>query len=129
MEVDYYSKYLKYKSKYLELKAQLGGDCEEGWYPCSEIDICKQVPTYVIRSSREYNCEQFKEITACKNCTHEGQKHKLNKKTKKYVCSKCKTCESFIPSFDCGNCGKPLDKHMYKITCKSKPSYDHYKYD
>ncbi len=24
MEVDYYSKYLKYKSKYLELKAQLG---------------------------------------------------------------------------------------------------------
>ncbi len=25
MEVDYYSKYLKYKSKYLELKAQLGG--------------------------------------------------------------------------------------------------------
>ena len=29
MEVDYYSKYLKYKSKYLELKAQigLGKDC------------------------------------------------------------------------------------------------------
>ncbi len=31
MEVDYYSKYLKYKSKYLELKAQLGsgvGKCK-----------------------------------------------------------------------------------------------------
>ncbi len=25
MEVDYYSKYLKYKSKYLELKEQIGG--------------------------------------------------------------------------------------------------------
>jgi hypothetical protein len=25
MEVDYYSKYLKYKSKYLELKKQMGG--------------------------------------------------------------------------------------------------------
>ncbi len=26
MEVDYYSKYLKYKNKYTELKKQLGGD-------------------------------------------------------------------------------------------------------
>ena len=25
MEIDYYSKYLKYKSKYLELKKQMGG--------------------------------------------------------------------------------------------------------
>ncbi len=30
MEVDYYSKYLKYKSKYTELKKQIGGDCNTG---------------------------------------------------------------------------------------------------
>jgi hypothetical protein len=30
MEVDYYSKYLKYKAKYLELKAQLGSSSTNG---------------------------------------------------------------------------------------------------
>ena len=35
MEVDYYSKYLKYKSKYLELKKQFGGD---GHGPCFAIN-------------------------------------------------------------------------------------------
>ncbi len=53
MEVDYYSKYLKYKSKYLELKAQLGsGSCAGGdkkytcttntcGYPCNKCGCTK----------------------------------------------------------------------------------------
>jgi hypothetical protein len=40
MEIDYYSKYLKYKSKYLELKKQMGGGRCNGWVTKTQCKYC-----------------------------------------------------------------------------------------
>ena len=69
MEVDYYSKYLKYKAKYLELKAQLGGDqkCEVPDCKCSNFEKTDNEQ----RKCYKRNC-----YFICKNCEHESRFHK-----------------------------------------------------
>ncbi len=57
MAIDYYSKYLKYKSKYLELKSQMGSG-NEFCFSCK--------------------CEKFvsnKQMGPCENCTHDFSVH------------------------------------------------------
>ncbi len=80
MEVDYYSKYLKYKEKYLKLKAQLGGlDYQEcrGSIPvyCNGNLKCKH-PCGVIGCN---SCYEFIHDTTtknkCKTCGHEVDDH------------------------------------------------------
>jgi hypothetical protein len=65
MEVDYYSKYLKYKSKYLELLAQIGGrkKCQKDIRTCvGDCSKCK--------------CISF----GPKCCKHSRNLHYINKK-------------------------------------------------
>ena len=59
MEVDYYSKYLKYKAKYLELKAQLGAGgsigCHKEKTICKNKDCgiaCKKKDVFVLAMSK-----------------------------------------------------------------------------
>jgi hypothetical protein len=112
MEVDYYSKYLKYKSKYLELKAQIGGD---DYYKC--YVNCKESPVYC-NANRESNFFSY----FCSTCRHfhprnkEGNILDCNKmitddngKDKK---CKCKSKE-YVRSTTCGYCGKIRDLHWY----------------
>jgi hypothetical protein len=60
MEIDYKLKYLKYKSKYLELKAQIGS----GNYKCFECAKCAK-----------YQGEKPNETNSDPKCTREGCKH------------------------------------------------------
>jgi hypothetical protein len=55
MEVNYYSKYLKYKTKYLQLKAQLGGDD-------NLKDIITDITEKKCNKKKEKDC---KEETGC----------------------------------------------------------------
>ncbi len=120
MEVDYYSKYLKYKSKYLELKAQLGGDCKEDVIQCTNLDFCSQNKTYVVGSPR---CTQFQKNTICEDCNHHVDYHTKTKgliRKTKNGCAECK-CESYKQSLTCGRCPRQLKFHVYNGTvCKSK---------
>ena len=66
MEVDYYSKYLKYKAKYLELKKQMGGEDK----PSSCCIICNCI---------EYNKTEINyEFYLC-SCGHPSHDHIFNK--------------------------------------------------
>ncbi len=64
MAIDYYSKYLKYKSKYLELKAQLGS----GYGNC-EVEDCKCKKYYGPKQTRENFTPK------CITCTHHYSLH------------------------------------------------------
>ncbi len=70
MEVDYYSKYLKYKSKYLTLKTQLG-------------------------SSNRCPAKQKE-----KTCTDNGCIWYLDENNNKYKCRETMICESYKPDSD-----------------------------
>ncbi len=102
MEVNYYSKYLKYKNKYLELKAQLGGDpykCDtkKTDTACNKIDKCKwntETGTCNIRY-----CKEFENITKCNTDICNTNKEKticdpkscidIKKKEPCYIYSNC----------------------------------------
>ncbi len=61
--MDYYSKYLKYKAKYLELKGQLGGEYGKcGDYEKGKRCKCK---SYIGESPNQNNYNP-----KCTNCTH-----------------------------------------------------------
>lgn len=60
MEVDYYSKYLKYKSKYLELKKQMGRSKCSGWVTKSECKYCDKDFRKCESPCKENNFEQCK---------------------------------------------------------------------
>ncbi len=73
MEVDYYSKYLKYKAKYIELKNQMGGDnliccnlCNCIEYDKLVTDICKCTHGRYTHDGCKF--KRDKTTTSCKNC-------------------------------------------------------------
>jgi hypothetical protein len=120
MEVDYYSKYLKYKSKYLQLKEQLKGG-ENGYVKCYTTCNNESENLFCNKSG----ISQFKS-NCCNSCNHYDNNHiekVINKKTgeKKWVCEakdvkgkslKCK-CENFISSGNiCCRCGKDKNQHF-----------------
>ncbi len=77
MEVDYYSKYLKYKSKYLELQAQIGGDYGQ----CTQCN-CKKFTckSYCNRPAAKYaNNDGCNTFIDGKKCGHQRQYHKYIK--------------------------------------------------
>ncbi len=49
MAIDYYSKYLKYKSKYLELKAQMGSGPNDITNACDDCPCDEYEPIFTIR--------------------------------------------------------------------------------
>ncbi len=90
MEVNYYSKYLKYKAKYLELKAQLGGaefSCKKNETFSNCVNIQCKLPCRV----RECKCSSYVHTirsikpslslsahppdNPCKNCKHFLRNH------------------------------------------------------
>ncbi len=78
MEVDYYSKYLKYKEKYLKLKAQLGG-VDDGYIKCfGDVAYCheKNIECLHPCGRKECGCKGFIHDTnkICK-CTHPLDDH------------------------------------------------------
>ena len=99
MKVDYYSKYLKYKSKYLELKTQIGGDCTKSrqYFPIKNnwdlvlntYDNC--VCTFVDENTKQkcdctafstnstvfdYDDKGLRVYIRCNNCQHHKDLHK-----------------------------------------------------
>ncbi len=120
MEVDYYSKYLKYKSKYLELKAQLGGEGECDTLKkilCDDIFSCKG-------GSISGECFQFISKSTCDTpgCNHHESEHKYTKQTRErtYCVTQNCNCKSFIQSLICVECNTPLNNHnkyQLYITC------------
>ncbi len=67
MEVDYYSKYLKYKTKYLELKKQMGGVCVGSF---GEIGLgCGNKCTIYNCKCTEFDPKSNTDPD-CKNCGH-----------------------------------------------------------
>jgi hypothetical protein len=116
MEVDYYSKYLKYKSKYLELKKQMGGKperCISGIkeYKCNDVNSCRGTGIW-------NDCIGFIRKTKCdtKGCDHEQTKHKYSDDKGYTKCNEkgCK-CKSYIQSVLCAreNCNEPVNEHKY----------------
>ncbi len=75
MEVDYYSKYLKYKAKYLELKAQLGAGGSIGCH--NEITICKHNGCGIACKKKGCICLSYEQSRTTKNCIckHPMQDH------------------------------------------------------
>ncbi len=71
MEVDYYSKYLKYKSKYTELKKQIGA----GSGKCTNIDEIYNPKTRVL-IKKPCTCQKFKAGSSI-NCIQEGCGHSI----------------------------------------------------
>ena len=90
MEVDYYSKYLKYKSKYLELKKQIGGN------------ECKHIESRDLNGNKSHNWYHYHEIFDCKcnvikedgtkcNCTIYIYNDDYGKRPNlRYQCANCK---------------------------------------
>ncbi len=132
MEVDYYSKYLKYKSKYLELKAQLGGKCDDfNWFRCNDLDICQAEKSSAISG----DCNYFKKKTKCdtEGCDHEKINHNV-KKGQYTSCTgkitvnnkekKCQ-CKSYTQSLKCSNCDTLFNNHKYTkyIECPKKKDW------
>ncbi len=75
MEVDYYSKYLKYKSKYLELKAKLGGNPNNNcttrivYDKLKKIELCPgYVKTCWCLHKREDHETIFEKLTSKTHC-------------------------------------------------------------
>jgi hypothetical protein len=84
MEVDYYSKYLKYKAKYLELKNQMGGtDNEYGTTACCKSCNCINYK-FETQNGSYFMC----------SCSHLKTSHSFLKTdcTKKNVATKCCSC-------------------------------------
>ncbi len=115
MEVDYYSKYLKYKNKYLKLKGQMGGDpykCDtkKTDATCNKIDKCKwntEKNTCNIRYCRDFEdkrkcntdiCNTNKEKTICesKSCND------IKKQESCYIYQNC-TRDYSSKKFACRN--------------------------
>ncbi len=110
MEIDYYSKYLKYKSKYIELRNQMGG---------------------VIQCCDSCNCKKYqwdKEYTSSNNtctCGHKMIGHSYDQENVTQECS-LKTENTNTRCCKC-NCVKyELDKKNKKCTCNHIKS-DHKK--
>lgn len=76
MEVDYYSKYIKYKAKYVELKKQMGGNSKPyNPYECCIFCNCKE---YIFhRKINEQIDEKIYETEYCK-CNHKKIDHDEN---------------------------------------------------
>ncbi len=74
MEVDYYSKYMKYKSKYLELKKQIGG-VQKCYFKNDDNKecICTQ---FIIRPDESRACYRRGCYFICNTCSHEDKYHK-----------------------------------------------------
>jgi len=63
--MDYYQKYLKYKTKYLELKAQLGGvGGKKTCMKCKTTDPCK-----------DYGGRRIFKDGICQQCKHNETVH------------------------------------------------------
>ena len=99
MEVDYYSKYLKYKNKYTELKKQMGGAVIKG-VKCSDksYPICTVKPgchwDYRIGEKSKGKCKENScptndfgikrgqvDCTATIGCTWDSDKERCNVKS------------------------------------------------
>ena len=88
---DYKEKYLKYKAKYLDLKAQLGGDYTDGaskfiGYECKNYKIIRKESTFRKAVVEYCECKKFiykshtinknsSESSYCGNCGHSYLKH------------------------------------------------------
>jgi len=72
--MDYYQKYLKYKTKYLELKAQLGG-------VGGKCDMCKEYNNNKCPKLRCTMCKDNNKKTDCNTC----KKEKCSKVCSKFI--------------------------------------------
>ena len=88
---DYKEKYLKYKGKYLDLKAELGGGYTDGasrfiGNECINYKIIRKESTFRKELVEYCECEKFiykshtislnnSEIAYCGNCEHSYEKH------------------------------------------------------
>ncbi len=101
MENNYYSKYLKYKQKYIALKAQMGGeiteynqtfDMQDTYATCGEFDYHKSIPVYCnCRIFIPENCDTENMNTRCSLCSHKKDKHngkRINPLQKQRICTK-----------------------------------------
>jgi hypothetical protein len=100
MEIDYYSKYLKYKAKYLELKNQIAG---------AKIFCCK-ICDCLLYDEADPN-------THVCTCGHNHLNHHTFAtnttecpKNKKKDCTKC-NCWSFNPHGRLCSCGHDINDH------------------
>jgi hypothetical protein len=69
--MDYYAKYIKYKTKYLELKQRLtAGACDKNQYQCTDVykdDYCiKNKITCLPKKGYNKNCDEDKECLSGK---------------------------------------------------------------
>ncbi len=96
MAIDYYSKYLKYKAKYLELKKQLGGDDDEPVNePANESTTQEKKPEKQIRLCHKLSRDKCNFESGCVN--------KYGKKGE-YIGCKQKYCWNRSKDF-CKNAG------------------------
>jgi hypothetical protein len=136
MEVDYYSKYLKYKSKYLTLKTQLGGDpytCDtkNTEANCNNINKCKW-NTETGKCNIRY-CGEFEDITKCNTdiCYKNEEKNICRPKScntiKKKLCNIYSDC---TVQYD-GACGnkKCEDYDYHSQSCPSNCVRMYYGYN
>ncbi len=129
MEVDYYSKYIKYKAKYIELKNQMGGtkkccllcNCIE--YKVKDEGLYDQKCTcgHII-----YNHYGKKDVETGGKIGENYRKECINKKDKKTetACCYCncgkfeegnfKKGKSFEKTPDKCKCHHPLNRHLTK---------------
>jgi hypothetical protein len=141
MEIDYYSKYLKYKNKYVQLKQQIGGldslDAEYHFSNClnGKLDIKNTEETYDVSGSYEKNKDNNNF-----NINFETKDDEINIKNyigvdKNNVCSnicsrKNKKIQKHFFSFD-DSCNKEIKNIIKKEECnyknKKSPPVEKYK--
>jgi hypothetical protein len=120
MEVDYYQKYLKYKNKYLELKAQMGGEdkCNKiGRYTCALTKGCKYDKD--IKKCRQIYCHE-RDILGCTLTS--GCTNKYDKQGHHIGC-KQKHCWGRKKDF-CKNVGIQDKKHTNNLFGTTGCEYD-----
>ena len=121
MEVDYYSKYLKYKAKYLELKNQMGGNGNKDTQK-SCCNICNCIKYDSVKGSYEQNMCSCGHLNSSHTFTKPEkcvEKIKLLKAGTK--CCSC-NCAEFKVYVDYNNketpdkcaCTHPLSNHLNK---------------
>jgi hypothetical protein len=121
MEIDYYSKYLKYKAKYLDLKKQMGGIRDPyNPYKCCKWCYCKEFKLNSLINNEE-NCK----------CGHVTEQHVFKYQYDSYIneefrdycygrnktntsCCKCNCIKYTLTTTSKCTCGHELDTHRTK---------------
>ena len=94
--MDYYQKYIKYKTKYLELKTQIyggkvGATCQADDGCDANKEYCdKETKKCTSRKKNDATCTRDGECAEKYHCSNENADYALQSVGKGYVCTKLK---------------------------------------